>query len=184
METPKLIDNNQLKNILGSAKAIMEKVESGDYKSGNIDPRAITEETVSELISERHITKPIANDPTQFYKNLENSKLPSAIKESMIKNPIHAGDFPSYAFSLEDVMDFEKDEKKVPLPKSQVKKNTLTESRQQEKIIGLTESQVREIVNDEMIKFLSKFFIKTLAEDTKKKVIETLIKEGRLKKSK
>jgi len=185
MDTPKPIDVNRLKAMLGGAKAIMQKVESGNYETGNVDPRALTEDTIQQVASERGGGRPSQRPASNegMYKNLEKSKMPEAIKKAMLENPIPVPNSPNYTFALEDVMDYEKDEKRVPPPKVPQRKAALTENRMQqhEELVGLTESQVRDIVNDEMVNFLSKYFVKNLREETQKKVIQQLIKEGKLK---
>jgi hypothetical protein len=48
METPQPVDLNRLKNILGASKAIMNKVETGNFETGHVDARALTEDGVAE----------------------------------------------------------------------------------------------------------------------------------------
>jgi hypothetical protein len=52
MSTPQPIDVSRLKGILGNAKKIMGKVETGNYETGHVDSRALTEDGVKQLQAE------------------------------------------------------------------------------------------------------------------------------------
>ena len=57
MNTPPPADISKLKGILGNAKKLMGKVESGNYETGHVDGRALTEEGIKELQSEGNMPK-------------------------------------------------------------------------------------------------------------------------------
>ncbi len=65
MEMPTPIDVNRLKGILGGARAIMDKVESGNYETGHVDGRALNEDGVQQMMAEG-ITRP----QVQHYSHL------------------------------------------------------------------------------------------------------------------
>lgn len=194
---PQPINIERLKGILSGAKAVMNKVESGSYETGNVDPRALTETHINEVIAEKgNSIRPAApipnNSPDVMYPNLSKSKMPEAIKQAMINNPIPQITSLPQTFTLNEVMDYEKDEKPLPpkynSQKSRVIENTQAYSTQQFTPQGINPDMVRQIIREEMgsivkeqmIEFFTNYFAKSLAEDTQKKLIQHLIKEGRL----
>jgi hypothetical protein len=84
------INENDLMKKLVNAKKVMNAVDGGDYKTGNIDPSVFTEAT-DQLLSQppqgsqkpRNVASNVVNED-----KIRNSKLPDSIKEAMIKNPI------------------------------------------------------------------------------------------------
>lgn len=194
MEIPKPIDVTRLQGILGSAKAIMNKVETGDYETGSVDPRALSEDGVQEMMAEG-ITRPQqsvapnmqANQP--LYKNMESSKMPTAIKEAMMKNPIPQGNGLNHTFNLEDVQPQAQQQQQQQAPqKYPSTPNTNPQQQVQQQTIGandngtftVSESALRAIVNDMLLEFMTKTFAQSLSEDVIKKTIGTLIKEGKI----
>lgn len=190
MEMPQPIDVNRLKHILGGAKALMEKVESGDYETGHVDGRALNEEGIQQMMAEG-ITRPLqhavapqitANQP--MYKNINSSKMPAAIKEAMMKTPIPQLTGPNHTFNYEDVVD-------QPARKPQFPATPKTNPKQvyeQHQPIGanpngtftVSESVLRAIVKDMFLEFMTQTFTQNLSEEVIKKTITTLIKEGKL----
>lgn len=194
MEMPQPIDVSRLKGILGGAKAIMNKVETGDYETGSVDPRALSESGVQEMMAEG-ITRPQqavapnmqANQP--LYKNMETSKMPAAIKEAMMKTPIPQGNGINHTFNLEDVQPQQQVQQRAPQKyPSTPKTNPQPVYEQQQQTIGanangtftVSESALRAIVNDMLLEFMTKTFAQSLSEDVIKKTIGTLIKEGKI----
>jgi hypothetical protein len=184
MSTPQPVDLNKLKNILGASKAIMNKVETGNFETGNIDPRALTEDGVAKLQSEG-IKRPSSNPIGYTEDMVKNSNLPPVIKKAMIENPIPQLTNPAYTFSLDDVSDLS-EEKKMGLPKVP-KTKTITESYNKSGI-NVTREDLRDMVNDlvneKLLEFFMKTHNKTLTEETVRKTINTLIKEGKLTQKK
>lgn len=192
---PAPIDVNRLKGILGGAKAIMNKVETGDYEVGHIDARALNEEGVQEMMAEG-ITRPQmqavapqmqANQP--LYKNINTTKMPSAIKEMMMKNPIPQMQTPNHTFNLEDVQEVAQQhvqaQKYPSTPQTSPNRQVVYE---QQQYIGanpngtftVSESALRAIIKDELFNFMTNTFTKNLSEDVIKKTISTLLKEGKI----
>ena len=184
METPQPVDLNRLKNILGASKAIMNKVETGNFETGHVDARALTEEGVAQLQSEG-VSRPMSQHSPVSYteERVMNSNLPPAIKKAMLENPIPQLTSPSYTFSLDDVADLT-EEKKMGLPKAP-KTKTISESyNNQSGLISVTKEQLKDMVNELVNEKLLEFFIKnnnkTVAENAIKKTITTLINEGKI----
>ncbi len=191
MEMPQPIDVNRLKGILGGAKAIMNKVDTGDYKTGNVDSRALNEDGVQQMMAEG-ITRPQtsvapqmqANQP--LYKNMESSNMPAAIKEAMMKSPIPQGNGVNHTFNLEDVQAPVQQQRAPQFP-STPRTNPQPVYEQQQPIgangngtFTVSESALRAIVQDMLLEFMTQTFTQNLSEDVIKKTIGTLIKEGKI----
>jgi len=89
MEKNARITEDQLSQKLVNARKVMSKVDSGNFEKGAINEKIITsspEELASENVpTNTKATKPIGKvDPTK----IRESKLPDAIKQAMIDNPI------------------------------------------------------------------------------------------------
>lgn len=181
MDIPQPVDLNRLKGILGNAKAVMNKVENKDFSTGNIDPRALTEDGVAELQSEGVIrpSAPITQGYTEDMIN--NSNLPPVIKKAMLEKPIPQ--LTNHTFTLNDVSDLA-EEKKMKYPQTP-KTKVINESRQnQSSLITVSKEELKEMVNDLVNEKLLEFFVKnhnkTITEDTVKRTVSTLIKEGKI----
>lgn len=196
MDTPQPIDVNRLKNMLGGAKKIMQKVESGDYETGNVDSSTLAlsdqlvENTGNVTANPTRNAAPKIQNGNTYYPNLEKSKLPDAIKKAMVEQPIPQIDSIPQTFTLEEVMDFDRDEKPTPPPSTPKtnKRQNINEGYgpqlNENQIRDIIRDEMKDIVKEEMIEFFTKYFAKTLAEDTQKKLIQHLIKEGKLTISK
>ena len=181
MDSPQPVDLNKLKNILGNAKAVMNKVENNSFKTGNIDARALNEDGVQELQSEG-VKRP---KTTQGYTEemIKNSKLPPIIKKAMLENPIPQLSGPTHTFTLDDVSDLA-DEKPMGLPKVPKTKTINESARTQSNTLSISKDDLREMVNELVNEKLLDFFIKNhnknITEETVKRTINTLIKEGKI----
>lgn len=106
---------------------------------------------------------------------IKNSKLPDFVKDAMLKNPIQqlnpASIFQSsQSFSLEDVADI-------------VNENTIQPQQIQQPRHGISvdEQTIRNIVREEVMEMMARYFGNTMNEDLEKKLIQKLIKEGKIK---
>lgn len=193
MELPTPIDVNRLKGILGASKAIMNKVEAGDYESGHIDGRALSEEGVQEMMAEgvtrpQKSVGPNVNQNQPLYKNLNTSKMPDFIKDAMVKTPIPQASGPTHTFNLEDVQEeqaYDRTPKYPKNPKTTPNRQPVHESQVQ---VGansngsftVSETALRSIVKDILLEFMANTFTQNLSEEVIKKTINTLIKEGKI----
>lgn len=190
MTTPPPVDLNRLKGILGNAKTIMKKVETGDFETGHVDARALTEDGVMELQAEG-VSRPIQSiqqpqfENDQYQQAVINSGMPESVKKLMLERPIQQAT-PNYTFSLDDVSDLS-DEK--PLPRPSIQKNTQKRAIQENSIqssdmVTVSRIELKEmvnaIVNEKLLEFMTKANNKTIAENAVKKTIGLLIKEGKL----
>ncbi len=203
MEQPSQIDANRLKAMLGGAKALMNKVESGNYEEGNVQmDTSVTGDQLVEgsghqqQINQRppqgiHPTNnpapKIVNGKAQ-YKNMESSKMPSFIKEAMINAPMPAMSMNS-TFTLDDVSDLVDKPmpttmKNPPRP-AQIQEQRQSVQQNSNDTFTVSETALRGIIKDivkgELLDFMSETFAKQLSEQTIKKTINTLIKEGKIK---
>lgn len=180
MNTPAPIDVSRLKGILGNAKNLMNKVETGDYETGNVDPRGLTEDGVKEMQAEGIKRPATSNSTNGTYRNMSTSKMPDAIKKLMLEQPIPQLTGPSHTFDLDDVID-EKPMHIKANPKAQRK--TIKESHSNDNysdLITISESELDARIQSKLIEYLVNNFTKTLTEEVIKKTISTLIKEGKL----
>lgn len=187
METPAPVDVSRLKNILGNAKQLMKKVDSGDYETGHVDPRALTEDGVKELQSEG-VTRPMMQQQQQqasgsvgyTEEQVRNSNLPEAVKQAMINRPIQQLNGLSHTFNIEDVADLAENRAMVP---TKIRKSParITESRQDnDDLLTISRSDLDAMIDVRLLEFFTKTYNKMITEDTIKKTINMLVKEGKL----
>ncbi len=173
-QTPKPVDLNKLKGILGNARAIMNKVE-GDTKTPNTNKYV---ENTDNYITEAEMQQqqqPI-NQPTQnrqiTKEAIINSKLPDAVKKAMLENPIQQTNGLTHTFNLDDVSDLVENKptkRKKRVNETSSNKNTINEK------------YLRELIKDVLIEYLTTDYSKNLTEGVIKKTISTLLKEGKIK---
>jgi len=180
MNTPQPIDVNRLKGILGNAKKVMNKVETGNYETGHVDGRALTEDGVKQLQAES-VRKPIQQAQQQYDDSrIQNSRLPESVKKAMRENPIPQPTGLNHTFTLDDVYDVA-DEKPMPTP--QARKQMVQENYQQpaqQNFGGYSENALRGMIKDVLIEYLSNEYSKNLTESVIKQTISTLINEGKI----
>lgn len=178
-------DLSKLKNILGGAKAIMNKVDGGTYEKGNVNlDTSVTSDQLIEGNNNPQIREPnktnvapqIVGGKAQ-YRNINTSKMPDFIKEAMINSPIPQINGLNHTFNLDDVTDLvDKPQTKQPLiEQKQSNNDTFTVS--ETALRGI----IKDVVKEELLTFMSETFAKRLSEQTIKKTINTLIKEGKIK---
>lgn len=189
MTTPPPVDLNRLKGILGASKAIMKKVETGDFETGHVDARALTEDGVMELQAEG-VARPIRQEQQfqghQYEEAVMNSGMPEAVKRIMLERPIPQAT-PNYTFSLDDVTDLsdEKPMGRPSIPKAKPRQQMIQENYSRSSdMITVSKADLKEmvnaIVNERLLEFMTKTNNKAIAEDAVKRTINLLIKEGKL----
>ena len=181
MEVPMPVDLNRLKGILGSAKAVMNKVETGNFETGHVDARALTEDGVKDLQAEGVRPQQSYSQNRYDETTIRNSRLPDAIKKTMIEKPLSP--IPNYSFSLDDVSELVQ-EKPMGLPKTPVTRPQAIRESSNSEMITLSKTELKEMVsamvNEKLLEFMTKTNNKAITEDSVKKTIALLIKEGRL----
>lgn len=185
MNTPQPVDFNRLKGVLGNAKAVMNKVDSGNYQTGNVDATSLVQDT-SNFVNEGNMNTNAQSmgNPTRQPKNISNenimnSRLPDAIKKSFSEKKIQTPGT-SAAFSLDDMGDLLQEK---PMPVPSVPKNSINEQSMMnnQPTYSFNETELRSIIKDVLIEYLATDYTKNLTEGVIKKTINTLIKEGKVK---
>jgi hypothetical protein len=164
MEEPKPIDVNKLKSFLNNAKAIMDKVDSGNYKK-NLTKNHDKNVNVVENKNINYNTS---------YKNINKSKLPPDILKAMVENPIPKPNGLTHTFELDDIKDINENEINQNIQNHQTQTFNVSET--------ALRGMIKEIVKEELLNFMNQKYNKSITEKTIKKTISTLIKEGVIKK--
>lgn len=208
-----------MKNILKGAKKLMNVVESGNYQTGNIDPTSIDGGDPDQRLSEAQLMvsghmpmhanngsamrNPMNAGMSGYESAVKNSRLPSAIKEAMIANPIPQAN--PYAalnntFSLDDVSDILEEEAPVRTNNAgapNFSRTNMTANRSNQQVISENQNMIYTgkntitISEDElmgMMKVMIKSEVekevarikKQITEATIQKTIQTLINEGKI----
>jgi len=190
-------DLNKLRNILGNAKALINKVEGGNYETGNVNlDTSVTGEQLVENSgghtntsgpSTSNVAPKVVNGQAQ-YKNMNTSKMPAHIKEAMMKQPIPQMSMAGTTFSLDDVSELV--DKPLPTTLSNPKRPASIQENRQPIVQNVNDSFtvsetalrgiIKDVVKDELLEFMSETFTKKLTEQAIKKTINTLIREGKI----
>ena len=196
MEQPVDVPLSFLKN-LDKSKAVMNMTESVSNSSPKqTTTQGFVEDNQTEYLSElpQGMTesygstsrstepRPISNDMIQ------NSKLPDSIKKIMSENTIESPDM----FVSENTPDLSKVRMDLMGGDSGAKfvqPNNINELMQNKKksiptdqpTANTNEDMIRGVVRDELLKIMSETYTKKIKEDTIKKTIMTLKKQGLLK---
>lgn len=191
--------------MLGGAKKVMKKVESGDYETGNIDARALTQDGIesfdrSEVMEHTAAAQSKAQEirdysnQDEYVAAVKNSKLPAVIKEAMIKTPIKQVGM-GHTFNIEDVaqlidkpMGLPKVPKTNPRPAAPQQRRTIAESYVADSdSVTVSREELSEIVDELVNAKLLEFFMqnhnKRIVDEAVKRTVSVLIKEGKLKKA-
>jgi len=197
--------NKGLMEMLKNAKQVMDKAEEKKpliskhtttvTETNNVTPNiglSDTTENVQYLTEEQMLAQAQATQPKTLgingpkivngkgvYENLEKSKIPDVIKKAMVENPIPQLATPNHTFTLEDVSGLVQEQQVV---KKQPQRKQISNVVNPKELVGLTESQVVEIVDERIIEFFTKYFAKTLAEDVQQKVLKQVLMNAKKKK--
>ena len=139
---------NKLKDILSRSKAVMDKTNE-DY--GNTTNQTTTTNSYGEKsmpnLTENFINRN-SNRATQSvapkggnYRNTKTSKMPKAVLDAMINNPIEIPESPNHTFELSDVQD---------LVNENVLTQPTTHTSSNETHIPTNTQSIREIVREEI----------------------------------
>ena len=194
MENPSPVNLSALKGILANAKKVMNKVEGDNpVKTRNVESRGITETAQNydesderEPIYENFTPSPASTSfQPQMYtpEQVMASKLPPAVKEAMLKNPIPQLQGPPSKFSLEDLSDLiEK-----PQPKQQFKSPgvPLMESNTNYQApMTIDPNMLKSMIKEAVAEYFKESYEKKITEAAISKTINLLIKEGKIQTKK
>jgi hypothetical protein len=176
-----VISQNDLMHKLVQAKKVMNKVDGGNYQRGQID-ESILRSAPEDVMNN---TQMQSNPSTQRHtgtpniSQIQNSKLPEAIKRAMIENPIPQ-------ISLNDTldMDFVKGAKRlmeqegVSTKPSQSKQTTNNNggSIDMNAIAVLIENTVRKVMDEKLNQILTASQTSTINENLVLKVGDSIFK--------
>lgn len=191
---PKPVDINALSGILGKAKQVMNVVESREpekkvSRSRDFDPRESYNQSMFDstpMYSESDEREPIyenyqsTNVPTNNNYTPEQvmaSNLPPAIKEAMLNKPIPRLSGPPSKVSAEAIAKLTG--ATIRKPNDGRQKQVLKESVGSD-MITISRTDLQNMIDESINRFFKQVYDKTVTEETIKKTINTLIKEGKL----
>jgi hypothetical protein len=177
--TPMPVDLNNpaLMALLSKSKNVMKKVEA---TAPIVLSEATQRQTAAEAMLEPETSAPMQPRAAAGYtrEQVLASKMPQNIKEAMLKSiPVMEA---SPVYTLDDL----EDDNVVMTPNKRrpITKQAVNESRVQSNsdLITISRGELKEMINDSLVKFLTESYNKTLTEAAIKKTIQTLINEGKL----
>lgn len=178
------ISENDLMRKLVNAKKVMNKVDNGDYQTGNINESAFLTDT-DELMKSEEPRVQQRQQGTPSVQKIKESKLPDAIKQAMIENPI-----PQISLNETLDMDFVKGAKRLmeqegvssKKPQTQQRKQQVNESYTQQSNIDMTslatliENTVRKVMDEKLNQILTAQQTQTINETLVLKVGDSVFK--------
>lgn len=194
MEIPAPVNLAALQGILAKSKQVMNKVEEKNpikskpvmnesYDSGydNIPYYSENDERDANMSYDNY-SAPV-HDPTQVSdytdEQVMNSNFPQAIKEAMLKNRIPKLTVPPSRFTAEELSKITGAPLKQP---NQPQRQQISENRQVQSgdMITVSKAQLQDMIDEGISRFFKQTYDKTLTEETIKKTINLLIKEGKI----
>jgi len=176
-----VISQNDLMHKLVQAKKVMNKVDGGNYQRGQIDESILRSAPEDVMNNTQMQSNPSVQRQTGTpnISQIQNSKLPEAIKRAMIENPIPQ-------ISLNDTldMDFVKGAKRlmeqegVSTKPSQSKQTTNNNggSIDMNAIAVLIENTVRKVMDEKLNQILTASQTSTINENLVLKVGDSIFK--------
>jgi hypothetical protein len=171
------ITENDLMMKLVNAKKVMNKVDNGNYQTGNINESMLFSDPEQLMSSET--TKPTTTRPMGLpsAQKIHDSKLPDAIKQAMIDNPIQQ-------ISLNETldMDFIKGAKRLMEQEGLTKKpttqakSTPVQNIDMNSIAVLIENVVRKVMDEKLNQILTAQQTSTINENLVLKVGDSIFK--------
>tara|TARA_R110000796_G_scaffold58413_4_gene134845 strand:+ start:4094 stop:4690 length:597 start_codon:yes stop_codon:yes gene_type:complete len=189
------ISKERLQAMLGGAKQVMDKVNGTDFKVDHTRINETLTGNVELLDSLPNGATPQTNPTREMghsYQNLEKSKMPEAIKRAMVETPIPKFEMSSGGgptFSLNDVKNLVKPQMapqvqtqtQIPNQNNHKLNETTIVNSKGQMLITMTEAELDKKIQDKLLDFMATTFTKNLTENTIKRTISTLIKEGKIK---
>jgi hypothetical protein len=200
METPTPVDVNRLKNILGNAKKVMKAVEEksptksknrmdegyGGYDNYAPQTPYYNEMDEREPVYENYIPQTEAQVEVRDYtaEDVMRSKMPDNVKQAMLNKPIPKLSYGAVTSSfglegLEDLIEKPIRRQGAPAPQRGPIRESVNHN-STEQMVTISMSQLNEMIDNRVNKILAEMFTKTVSEQTIKKTINTLIKEGKI----
>lgn len=194
----KKITPEELAQRLVSSKKVMQKVDTGDYETGNINEQALISNEVEITADGEKPMQPPVDQPTKFKSigtidpnRINQSKLPDSIKKAMLENPIPQ-------ITLNDSLDIDlvkkakklmeqegvqsKPSGKSPLPPKQTRDVGFPQI-DESKLEKLVENAVRKVLDEKLTQILSAQQLQTINENLVLKVGDSIF-QGKITKVK
>lgn len=180
MQGKGVISENDLMMKLVNAKKVMNKVDKGDYQTGNINESILLEspEVLMGNVTQENVNvKPINKNVS--IEKIQNSKLPQAIKQAMIDNPI-----PQISLNETLDMDFIKGAKRLMEREGLVESKNTTKQQQivqnqnidMNAISVIIENVVRKVMDEKLNQILTAQQTSTINENLVLKVGDSIFK--------
>lgn len=181
--------NENLIKILGNARNVMGKVESGDYSKGNVDASYLQQVDGTKLDQKNVVTTAVNQRTNQKYlaegegpPGIAAKNLPKEILELMKNKPIPQAKMPSTGFSLDDVAPLIV--KKQPQQSRPIETlhemnrsvdEILSEKNKSSDYVLVSKSELKNMINEALLSFMT-----TYREATIKETVTALIREGKV----
>lgn len=193
---PRPVDVNALSGILGKARQVMNVVESREPEkkasnSKDFDPRESYNQPMfydTPVYSEHDEREPIYENyqpasngviPNNNYtpEQVMSSNLPPAVKEAMLNKPIPRLSGPPSKVSAEAIAKLTG--ASIRKPNEGRQRQMLSENANSD-MITISRADLQNMIDESINRFFKQVYDKTVTEETIKKTINTLIKEGKI----
>ncbi len=172
------ISENDLMRKLVNAKKVMNKVDNGNFERGNINESMLLSDPEELMKTQSQPQQPVAR-PTSVpsVQKIQESKLPDAIKQAMIDNPI-----PQISLNESLDMDFVKGAKRLMEQEGLSKKTSVpskqlpTQSIDMNAIAVLIENTVRKVMDEKLNQILTAQQTSSINENLVLKVGDSIFK--------
>jgi len=165
------ISENDLMRKLVNAKKVMNKVDNKDYKTGNINESMLFSDP-NELVQKELPQSPSSTRPmgVPTVQKIQNSKLPDAIKQAMIDNPI-----PQISLNETLDMDFVKGAKRLMEQEGVISKQPQQKKTSQPQMQGIDMNAIAVIIENTVRKVLDEKLNQILTAQQTSSINENLV---------
>ena len=199
---PQPVDLGALSGLLARSRQVMNKLEdtapiksrggqvaeSYDNSYSNVgydesDEREPLYEQIQQHQGQGQTQQPAVLGPIDYNEDIvRNSKLPQNIKDLMIAHPIKQLTSPPSRFTAEEISKITGAPIRQPQPQQpqRISENIQQPQRQGSDMITISKADLKEMINEGISTFFKQVYDKTLTEETIKKTINLLIKEGKI----
>lgn len=173
------ISENDLMRKLVNAKKVMNKVDNGNYQTGNINESVLLSDPESLVNTQSTQTPPTRPTGVPTVQKIKDSKLPDAIKQAMIDNPI-----PQISLNESLDMDFVKGARRLMEQEGVINKKTSPQpngklsgpSVDMNAIAVLIENTVRKVLDEKLNQILTAQQTASINENLVLKVGDSIFK--------
>jgi hypothetical protein len=173
------ISENDLMMKLVNAKKVMNKVDNGNYQTGNINESMLFSDPQELMNSQTTQPSTTRSKGLPSVQKIQESKLPDAIKQAMIDNPI-----PQISLNETLDMDFVKGAKRLMEQEGLTKKpttqtrtqNTTVQNIDMNAIAVLIENTVRKVMDEKLNQILTAQQTASINENLVLKVGDSIFK--------